>query len=66
MSQAASIMDANKAGHYALAVQWLDKAALAHEVLGREDDWSACLDKLIDQHRRKYKLRPLLEALRGA
>jgi uncharacterized Zn finger protein len=41
MSQAASIMDANKAGHYALAVQWLDKAALAHEVLGREDDWSA-------------------------
>ena len=66
ISQAASIMDANKAGHYALAVQWLEKAALAHEVLGREDDWSACLDKLIDQHRRKYKLRPLLEALRGA
>src|SRR5262249_30598178 len=50
MSQAASIMDANKAGHYALAVQWLEKAALAHEVLGREDDWSACVDKLIDQH----------------
>jgi uncharacterized Zn finger protein len=66
MSQAASIMDANKAGHYELAVQWLEKAALAHEVLGREDDWRACLDDLIDRHRRKYKLRPLLEGLRGA
>jgi hypothetical protein len=65
MHQANSIMDANHASHYALAAQWLEKAALAHEVLGREDDWRACLDKLIDRHRRKYKLRPLLEELRG-
>ena len=42
------------------------KAALAYEVLGREDDWRACLDDLIERHRRKYKLRPLLEGLRGA
>ena len=66
MGQAASIMDANTAGHYDLAVQWLEKAALAYEVLGREDDWRACLDDLIERHRRKYKLRPLLEGLRGA
>jgi uncharacterized Zn finger protein len=66
MDQAASIMDANRAGHYELAVQWLEKAALAYEVLGRQDDWRACLDDLIDRHRRKYKLRPLLEGLRGA
>jgi uncharacterized Zn finger protein len=66
MGQAASIMDANRAGHYELAAQWLEKAALAYEVLGREDDWRACLDELIDRHRRKYKLRPLLEGLRGA
>jgi uncharacterized Zn finger protein len=66
MGQAANIMDANRAGHYELAVQWLEKAALAYEVLGSEDDWRACLDDLIDRHRRKYKLRPLLEALRGA
>jgi uncharacterized Zn finger protein len=66
MYQANSIMDANHASHYALAAQWLEKAALAHEALGREeDDWRACLDKLIDRHRRKYKLRPLLEGLRG-
>jgi uncharacterized Zn finger protein len=66
MSQAASIMDGNRAGHYELAVQWLEKAALAYEVLGREDDWRACLDELIERHRRTYKLRPLLEGLRGA
>jgi len=65
MHQANSIMDANHASHYALAAQWLEKAALAHEVLGREDDWRGCLDELIDRHRRKYKLRPLLEGLRG-
>jgi len=58
-------MDANRAAHYELAVQWLEKAALAYEALGREDDWRACLDDLIDRHRRKYKLRPLLEGLRG-
>jgi uncharacterized Zn finger protein len=65
MAQAASIMDANRAAHYALAAQWLEKAALAYEALGREDEWRACLDGLIDRHRRKYKLRPLLEGLRG-
>jgi uncharacterized Zn finger protein len=64
MGQAASIMDANRADHYALAAQWLEKAALAYEVLGREDDWRVYLDDLIDRHRRKYKLRPLLEGLR--
>jgi uncharacterized Zn finger protein len=65
MHQANNIMDANRAGQYALAALWLEKAALAHEVLGREDDWRACLDELIERHRRKYKLRPLIEGLRG-
>src|SRR5258708_10060483 len=32
MHQASSIMDANQAGHYGLATQWLEKAAVAHEV----------------------------------
>ena len=65
MHQANSIMDTNQAGHYARAAQWLETTALAHEVQGREDDWRACLDELIERHRRKYKLRPLLEELRG-
>lgn len=51
MHQANSIMDANHTSYYTLAAQWLEKAALAHEALGREDDWRACLDELIDRHR---------------
>ncbi|WP_022719550.1 hypothetical protein, partial [Rhodopseudomonas sp. B29] len=65
MYQASSIMDTNQAAWYALAAQWLEKAALAHEVLGREDEWLARLDELIARHRRKYKLVPLLKQLRG-
>lgn len=65
MTQATGIMEANRAGAYALAAQWLEKAALAHEAAGREDAWMACLDELIERHRRKHKLRPLLQALRG-
>jgi uncharacterized Zn finger protein len=64
--QAAGIMDANRSGHYTLAAQWLEKAALAYEALGREDDWRARLDELIERHRRKHKLRPMLEGLRRA
>ena len=65
MHHATGIMNANQAGHYELAAQWLEKAALAYQVSGREGEWKACLEKLIDRHRRKYKLRPLLEGLRG-
>jgi uncharacterized Zn finger protein len=65
MTQATGIMEGYRAGDYAIAVQWLEKAALAHEAAGREDAWMACLNALIERHRRKYKLRPLLEELRG-
>lgn len=65
MTHATRIMEANDAGNYQLAARWLEKAALAHEAAGREDAWMACLDDLIEHHRRKYKLRPLLQELRG-
>jgi uncharacterized Zn finger protein len=65
MTQATGIIEGNHAGDYALAAQWLEKAALAHEAAGREDAWMACLDELIERHRRKHKLRPLLQELRG-
>ena len=65
MTQATGIMEGNRAGDYALAARWLEKAALAHEAAGREDAWMACLDELIERHRRKHKLRPLLQELRG-
>lgn len=66
MTHATRIMEGNAAGDYQLAARWLEKAALAHEAAGREDAWMACLDDLIERHRRKYKLRPLLQELRGS
>ncbi len=57
-------MDDNGSGHYTEAARWLEKAALGYEAAGREDDWVALHAELIEKHRRKYKLRPLLEALR--
>lgn len=63
-AKAASIMDNNRAPYYQEAARWLEKAALAYEAADRQDDWARELDALIDAHRRKYKLRPLLEALR--
>lgn len=64
VGKASSIMDAKRAASYEEAAKWLEKAALAFEALGREDDWVQLLDSLIERHRRKHKLRPLLEALR--
>ncbi|MEZ5852044.1 MAG: SWIM zinc finger family protein [Hyphomicrobiaceae bacterium] len=64
VGKAANIMDNNRASHYEEAAQWLQKAALAYEASGREDNWAYLIETLIDKHRRKYKLRPLLEALR--
>lgn len=57
-------MAAGQAGSYELAAQWLEKAALAYDAAGRYEDWLTRLDGLIERHRRKYKLRPLLAALR--
>lgn len=61
---AANIMDAGQADCYELAAQWLEKAALAYDAAGRFEDWITRIDGLIERHRRKYKLKPLLEALR--
>jgi uncharacterized Zn finger protein len=62
--KAARIMDAGDAGSYELAAQWLKQAALAYDAADRFEDWTATIKGLIEKHRRKYKLRPLLEALR--
>ena len=49
---------------YGDAADWLQKAAQAYDAAGRRDDWIDKIDGLIEKYRRKYKLRPLLEALR--
>jgi uncharacterized Zn finger protein len=63
--QAEQIMDGGKAKYYQHAVRWLAKARQAYLEVGREAEWRAYLEDLINKHARKYSLRPQLEALRG-
>lgn len=63
-AQAEQIMDAGKSQHYDTAARWLAKARAASAVAGRDEEWAAYLSELLDIHRRKYKLVPLLQQLR--
>ena len=63
-SQAEAIMDPGRADLYGAAVRWLGYAREAYRVAGCEHDWQTYLQELIVRHARKYKLRPMLEALR--
>ncbi|MDL2410260.1 hypothetical protein PY650_32585 [Rhizobium calliandrae] len=58
------IMESGQSGRYELAAKWLEMAARAYAAAARFEDWIARIDLLIERHRRKHKLRPLLEALR--
>jgi uncharacterized Zn finger protein len=61
--QAEPIMDRGKSDSYGTPAAWLAKAKAAYIVAGRQDEWQDYLDELLDTHRRKYKLVPLLKAL---
>ena len=60
---AEEIMNEGRSGRYDEAVSWLAKAREAHISAGRAQEWRAYLEELIVRHRRKYKLRPMLEDL---
>lgn len=62
--QAEEIMNAGKAELYHAAARWLARARTAYQTLGREDEWQAYLSELMARHMRKYKLMPMLKALR--
>ena len=62
--QAESIMDEGKAQYYSAAAKWLAKARIAYRAAGREAGWQTYLAELLTRHGRKYKLVPLLQALR--
>ncbi len=62
--QAEEIMDAGASDRYHHAVRWLKKARAAYRAAGREAEWHAYLDGLLQRHARKYKLVPMLKALR--
>jgi uncharacterized Zn finger protein len=59
------IMSEGRSKHYETAAEWLGIAARAHAASGRSGEWLTRLEGLIETHRRKYTLRPLLEALRN-
>lgn len=63
--QADPIMGEGRAQYYGAAAQWLAKARTAYRNAGREAEWRAYLNDLLARHARKYKLMPLLKALKS-
>ncbi len=59
-----AIMDAGKAKYYDTAVSWLAKARDVYREHGRDAEWQAYLDSVLEKHQRKYKLVPLLRQIR--
>lgn len=62
--QAESIMDAKKAKDYDRAVEWLRLARDIFAQHGRVAEWQNYLTGLLALHERKYKLVPMLKAIR--
>ena len=57
-------MNQGRSKDYDEAVDWLEKVQDSHLAAGREEEWVAYLEELIDHQQRKYKLRPMLEDLK--
>jgi uncharacterized Zn finger protein len=62
--QAEPFMDGGKAQYYSTSAKWLAKARTAYRNMGREEEWQKYLSELLERHRLKRKLVPMLEALR--
>jgi uncharacterized Zn finger protein len=61
--QAEAIMNPGTSKHYHHAIKWLTKAKAAYKIAGQEEEWQTYLSGLLSRHSKKYKLRPMLEAL---
>jgi uncharacterized Zn finger protein len=62
--QAEPFMDGGKAQYYSTSAKWLAKARTTYRNMGCEEEWQNYLSELLDRHRLKRKLVPMLEALR--
>ncbi len=62
--QAEPIMDEGKAQYYSAAAKWLSRARTAYQNTGKQKEWQQYLAELLNRHKRKYKLMPMLEAMR--
>lgn len=62
-ARAHDIIESGSAAHYEAAARWLARWRDASQATGREREWRAYLDDVLERHRRKYKLMPLLRDL---
>lgn len=62
--QAEAIMDPGTSKYYHHAINWLKKTKAAYKAASKEVEWQKYLSELIASHNKKYKLRPMLEALK--
>ena len=63
--RAEDIMDAGRSAEYETAVAWLRRGREVLLAAGETAFWNKYLDATLEKHWRKYKLRPMLEALRN-
>ncbi len=63
IAQAATIMDGGKADRYHYAAQWVERARDAYRAAGQEANWQDFKEALLETHKRKYKLIPMLRDL---
>jgi uncharacterized Zn finger protein len=59
------IMNAGQSQHYVQAARWLSIARDAARAAGRGAEWRSYVDGLLERHKRRYKLVPLLKPLRS-
>lgn len=61
--RAEAIMDAGRAKEYDVAAEWVRRGRDILLAAGLDNQWRAYIEKIMDVHRRKYKLMPMLRAL---
>jgi hypothetical protein len=62
--QADRIIEPGSAQYYEAAAEWLARAREAAAAGGLLDQWERRMDEIMARHQRKYKLMPMLKALR--
>jgi uncharacterized Zn finger protein len=62
--QADRIIEPGSAQYYYAAAEWLGRAREAARAGGLMEQWRRRMDDIMTRHQRKYKLMPLLKALR--
>jgi uncharacterized Zn finger protein len=62
--QADRIIEPGRAQYYDAAAEWLARAREAAAGGGLLDQWERRMDEIMARHQRKYKLMPMLKAMR--